>query len=139
MFQFKACQGPNFDDGALHVRTEGHDGEGFASYRTPSHADFLIAHSSVEGYFSWRNTVMGSWFIQVCWNCVALVYVSSQVLAAALTENGSTRDLETILTRVSKVVATMYESKSEHEEWNMKKQIPFVHSTLTAKVYMQPK
>ena len=39
--------------------------DSFASYRTPLHADFLLAHSTVAGYYSWRNTVQGSWFIQV--------------------------------------------------------------------------
>lgn len=114
------------DEGVVRVRREGHDGgDGFASYRTPTHADFLLAHSSVEGYFSWRNTVQGSWFIQV--------------LGAALTANGSSRDLDSILTRVAKVVAKEYVSNSRHEQWNLKKQIPFVYSTLTAKVHFPPK
>jgi len=125
LFFLQACQGSKLDDGVARKRREGHDGDGFASYRTPTHADFLLAHSSVEGYFSWRNTVQGSWFIQV--------------LAAALTANGSTADLDSILTRVAKVVATEYETKNKHEEWNMKKQIPFVYSTLTSKVYFPPK
>ena len=28
------------------------------------HADFLISHSTITGYYSWRNTAAGSWFIQ---------------------------------------------------------------------------
>ena len=28
------------------------------------HADFLISHSTISGYYSWRNTAAGSWFIQ---------------------------------------------------------------------------
>lgn len=125
LFFIQACQGSKMDDGIVRVRREGHDGDGFASYRTPTHADFLLAHSSVEGYFSWRNTVQGSWFIQV--------------LGAALTANAATHDLDSIMTRVAKVVATEYISNSKHEEWNEKKQIPFVYSTLTAKVYFPPK
>ena len=129
-------------DGWWHTphKREGHDGDGFASYRTPTHADFLLAHSSVEGYFSWRNTVQGSWFIQV-----GKVYMyqnhslSHQVLGAALTANAATQDLDSILTRVARVVATEYVSNSKYEEWNQKKQIPFVYSTLTKKVYIQPK
>lgn len=39
--------------------------DSFASYKMPIHADFLIAHSTVSGYFSWRNTMMGSWYMQV--------------------------------------------------------------------------
>lgn len=30
----------------------------------PSDADFLIARSSIKGYYSFRHTVKGSWFIQ---------------------------------------------------------------------------
>jgi hypothetical protein len=43
------------------------------------------------------------------------------------------------MTRVAKVVATEYISNSKYEQWNEKKQIPFVYSTLTAKVYFPPK
>ena len=134
----KACQGSKMDDGVVRVRREGHDGDGFASYRTPTHADFLVAHSSVEGYYAWRNTVQGSWFIQVLQTSGHL-YSSVQVLGAALTANAKTRDLETILTRVAKVVSTEYISNSKYEQWNEKKQIPFVYSTLTKRVFFTPK
>lgn len=30
--------------------------DSFASYRTPLHADFLLAHSTVAGYYRWRKT-----------------------------------------------------------------------------------
>ena len=62
-----------------------------------------------------------------------------QVLGAALTANAATHDLDSIMTRVAKVVATEYISNSKYEQWNEKKQIPFVYSTLTAKVYFSPK
>ena len=63
----QACQGSQIDHGVTveekkKSRTET---DGFASYRTPLHSDFMIAHSTVAGYYSWRNTVQGSWFIQV--------------------------------------------------------------------------
>ena len=32
--------------------------------KIPMEADFLIAYSTIAGYFSWRNSVKGSWFIQ---------------------------------------------------------------------------
>ncbi len=34
------------------------------SYKIPSHADFLIAYSTIPGFYSWRNTQNGSWFVQ---------------------------------------------------------------------------
>ena len=53
--------------------------------------------------------------------------LSYQVLGAALTANATTQDLDSILTRVARVVATEYVSNnSKNEEWNQKKQIPFV-------------
>ena len=30
----------------------------------PAEADFLYAYSTVPGYYSWRNSAKGSWFIQ---------------------------------------------------------------------------
>lgn len=32
--------------------------------KIPMEADFLIAYSTISGYYSWRNSVNGSWFIQ---------------------------------------------------------------------------
>ena len=68
-----------------------------------------------------------------------MLHISIQVLGAALTANAATHDLDSIMTRVAKVVATEYISNSKYEQWNEKKQIPFVYSTLTAKVYFPPK
>lgn len=126
MFFLQACQGSKVDHGvavkASHGRTST---DSFASYRTPLHADFLLAHSTVAGYYSWRNTVQGSWFIQV--------------LGSALLTNYADQDVLTILSKVAKVVATEYESNSSRAEFNNKKQIPFIYSTLTNKLFIQPK
>jgi hypothetical protein len=51
------------DEGVTVHETET-DG-GFASYKVPIHSDFLVAHSTVDGFYSWRNTAQGSWYIQV--------------------------------------------------------------------------
>lgn len=59
----QACQGTNMDEGVQVHETET-DG-GFASYKVPIHSDFLVAHSTVDGFYSWRNTAQGSWYIQV--------------------------------------------------------------------------
>ena len=29
------------------------------SYKIPAHADFLIAYSTIPGFYSWRNTTAG--------------------------------------------------------------------------------
>ena len=66
LFFIQACQGSKMDHGVPVKANMGRTStDSFASYRTPLHADFLLAHSTVAGYYSWRNTVQGSWFIQV--------------------------------------------------------------------------
>ena len=55
----------------------------------PGHTDFVIAHSTVAGFYSWRNTVQGSWYIQAM----------TKVLAKERQE----RDLLSMLTNVNKV------------------------------------
>ena len=70
MMFIQACQGNNMDPGTtvkttITTSSSRTSTDSFASYRTPLHADFLLAHSTVAGYYSWRNTVQGSWFIQV--------------------------------------------------------------------------
>jgi len=64
--------------------------------------------------------MQGSWFIQV--------------LGPALLTNCQDHDILTILSKVAKVVATEYESNSSRTEFNNKKQIPFIYSTLTNKL-----
>ena len=85
------------------------------------HSDFLIAHSTVSGYYSWRNTVNGSWFIQ------ALASVMADYA-------GQKRDLLTLLTITSKRVAIDYESASSRKEYSGKKQTPYFYSTLRYKL-----
>lgn len=50
MFFIQACQGDNLDKGVTLSRTET-DGQPGHSYRIPSHADFLIAYSTIPGIF----------------------------------------------------------------------------------------
>jgi len=129
LFFIQACQGSQLDHGVA-VKIDEADGgrtetDGFASYRTPLYSDFLIAHSTVNGFYSWRNTVQGSWFIQV--------------LGAALLVNSYKYDLVTILTKVGRVIAREYESNSSYKDFNQKKQMPFIYSTLTNKLYLKQK
>ena len=63
----------------------------------PVEADFLFAHSTVAGYYSWRNSSNGSWFIQS--------------VAKVLRENADHMDLLKMLTRVNSMVSE-FESRS---------------------------
>ena len=55
----------------------------------PGHTDFVIAHSTVAGFYSWRNTVQGSWYMQA--------------LTRVFAKERQERDLLSMLTNVNKV------------------------------------
>jgi len=124
-FFMQACQGNQRDEG-IPITTQT-DAGGFASYKVPMHADFLISHSTITGYYSWRNTAAGSWFIQ------SLVHILENK------SNVSNQDVLSLLTLVNRRITKEYESNSSRSEFNHKKQTPFFYSTLTLKVFWDPK
>ncbi|XP_050304445.1 caspase-1-like [Anthonomus grandis grandis] len=122
MFFLQACQGDKLDGGvnlrSNLGRTET-DGEvHHNSYKIPAQADFLIVYSTVKGYYSWRNTTKGSWFIQA--------------LCEELRHRAHHSDLLTILTFVSQRVALDFESNvPDNQSMHRQKQIPCIMSMLT--------
>ncbi|KAJ0180413.1 hypothetical protein K1T71_003817 [Dendrolimus kikuchii] len=118
LFFIQACQGDKLDGGiTLSNRTET-DGSSSASYRIPIHADFLIVFSTVPGYYSWRNTTRGSWFMQAL--CEELRYC------------GMERDILTLLTFVCQRVALDFESNTPDVlPMHQQKQVPCITSMLT--------
>jgi len=120
LFFIQACRGSMVDPGVPVDETDGYT----MSYLIPIQADFLIAFSTQEGYFSWRNPEKGSWFIQA--------------LCEELRLHGRTRDLMTLLTFVCRRVAIDYHSNvPKNEEMDLKKQIPSITSMLTRLVYFR--
>ncbi|XP_059622218.1 caspase-like isoform X2 [Phlebotomus argentipes] len=120
LFFIQACQGDRLDGGVtLMQRTETDSGSvSSMSYRIPTHADFLIAYSTIPGFYSWRNTTKGSWFIQS--------------LCTELSANGTKYDLLTLLTFVCQRVALDFESNTpDCETMHQQKQIPCVTTMLT--------
>lgn len=71
LFFIQACRGRKFQN---VVRVQADDPEGAESelevdaermeVSIPADSDFLIARSTIDRYFSFRNIVTGSWFIQ---------------------------------------------------------------------------
>ncbi|CAG2111413.1 unnamed protein product [Medioppia subpectinata] len=126
IFFIQACQGDRLDAGvavrrSLDVTDSGHD-----FYRIPNYADFLIAYSTVPGFYSWRNTTQGSWFIQA--------------LTQVLGKHSANLDLLTMMTIVSRLVAYDFESCVPGDPtFHQKKQIPCVTSMLTRLIYFIPK
>ncbi|XP_050517770.1 caspase-1-like isoform X1 [Diabrotica virgifera virgifera] len=116
IFFLQACRGRQFDSGIILKKTET-DGEQ-TSYKIPVEADFLIVYSTAIGYFSWRNPVKGSWFIQS--------------LCDELKKKAFELDLLSILTFVSKRVALDCESNvPDIPSMHQQKQVPCIVSMLT--------
>jgi len=125
MFLIQACQGDQLDQGLKMVQNTQTDA-GAQTYKIPVHADFLIAYSTIPGFYSWRNTTAGSWFVQ------ALCYV--------LQREGNSRDFLSILTRVSRRVAFDFQSNVPGDfVMHEKKQIPCVTSMLTRDIIFNKK
>ena len=87
--------------------------------------EIITLISIYTGYFSWRNSTKGSWFIQA--------------LCKMLQEHGKSRDFLWILTRVAHTVAYDFESNASKEFMNKKKQVPQVVSMLTKDLYFKSK
>lgn len=126
IFFIQACRGKKVDDGVEVADAVGEDEEAMDESvemrRIPTEADFIMAYSVVPGYFSWRNSVKGSWFMQAIYDVFMTKCKDGKHLWQKL-------DLVKLLTRVNKKVAFEFESNSSH--MNMKKQIPCITSMLT--------
>ena len=77
------------------------------------------------GFYSWRNTISGSWFVQA--------------LSEVLMKHAQNLDLLTMMTRVNQIVANKFQSNTSNPNMNEKKQIPCVTSMLTKEVYFKSK
>ncbi|KAM7419504.1 hypothetical protein PAMA_016562 [Pampus argenteus] len=118
LFFIQACRGTDLDAG---IETDsGEDG----TTKIPVEADFLYAFSTAPGYYSWRNTMTGSWFIQS--------------LCDMMNKYGKEMELQHIMTRVNHKVAVEFESVSNSFGFHAKKQIPCIVSMLTKEMYFTP-
>uniref|UniRef100_A0A8C9X8Y4 Caspase-3 n=1 Tax=Sander lucioperca TaxID=283035 RepID=A0A8C9X8Y4_SANLU len=75
-------------------------------------------------YYSWRNTMTGSWFMQS--------------LCDMISKYGKEVELQHIMTRVNHKVAVEFESVSNSPGFHAKKQIPCIVSMLTKEMYFSP-
>uniref|UniRef100_A0A3P8TED0 Caspase-3 n=2 Tax=Amphiprion percula TaxID=161767 RepID=A0A3P8TED0_AMPPE len=118
LFFIQACRGSTLDDGAL---LEADAVPEQTSEKIPVEADCLYAYSAAPGYYSWRNTSSGSWFIQS--------------LCEVLQEFSGKLELMQLMTRVNHKVALNFESASTIPGFSGKKQIPCIVSMLTKDFY----
>lgn len=133
VFIIQACQGDKTDEGFPMLtrsrmrRTLETDGVPFEPIKLQPilpQNDFLIAYATLPGYFSFRNTQNGSWFVQS--------------LCKEINERKSNYDFLKILTFATQTVAYDYESNSNTIELDQKKQVPCIVSMLT-KLLLFPK
>lgn len=120
LFFVQACRGTNLMEGIDSNPTEAN-----CVNKIPMEADFLIAYSTISGFYSWRNSSNGSWFIQS--------------LCQILNEYGATLELMKLLTYVNRRVAYYYESNTNDQVMNGKRQVPSIVSMLTKEVYFKSK
>lgn len=127
LFFVQACRGQKLDPGVrLVMNHQTETDSGCDSYKIPKMADFLIAFSTVEGYYSWRNPENGTWFVQS--------------LCRVLREHHENTDLLRMLTIVSRKVAVEHESYNNiRVDQHAQKQVPSISSTLIRDVFLKPK
>lgn len=140
IFVIQACQGSQTDDGILMKSKPIERNGSNASRRQESidayvdddldlhidsvklesilpQTDFLVAYATLPGFYSFRNTADGSWFIQA--------------FCDELNKRSKDCDILKILTRASQYVAYNKISYSDKPEFNSKKQIPCIATMLT--------
>ncbi|XP_012063639.1 PREDICTED: LOW QUALITY PROTEIN: caspase-1-like [Atta cephalotes] len=126
LFFIQACRGMQLDNGVTVFHKTDSIKSDTLKYSIPAYADILVAYSTYDGFFSWRNPNNGSWFIQA--------------LCEELDLHGRSRDLLTIMTFVNRRVAIEYQSYvPQNEKFHAKKQIPSIVSMLTRFVYFHDK
>lgn len=131
IFIIQACRGYQTDPG---VTVNVVDAKGKASesndqpeaeppiVKLPVEANFLFAYSTIPGYYSWRNGMNGSWFIQA--------------LSESLKDFGKSMEIRKLLTLVNKKVAQNFQSfNPDNKDFHKMKQIPCITSMLTKDLY----
>ncbi|KAH8863223.1 Caspase-3 [Schistosoma japonicum] len=118
LFFFQACRGVSFDKGVSTMVADA--GDDVIVHKLPVEADILVSYSTVPGYFAWRNSTTGSWYIQELCNALETDI-----------KNGNHTDIMTLLTVVARVVAYQYRSSTGQVEADNMKQMTSTVSTLT--------
>lgn len=101
LFFIQACRGTNKDSGMPFVDSDSYPVNRPIPLRLPRESDILIAHSTVDGFESYRHRESGSWFI-----CT---------LMEKLNEHAHDMHLMDILTLVNNAIAE-YLTPSGHKQ-----------------------
>ncbi|KAJ7396920.1 caspase 6 [Pitangus sulphuratus] len=131
IFIIQACRGDKHDDAVIAYdstdSSTGNETEVDAAgvYTLPAGADFIMCYSVAQGYYSHRDTLNGSWYIQD--------------LCETLRKHGSSLEFTELLTVVNRKVSYRKVDVCRDNNAIGKKQIPCFASMLTKKLYFHPK
>uniref|UniRef100_A0A3Q4H168 Caspase-6 n=1 Tax=Neolamprologus brichardi TaxID=32507 RepID=A0A3Q4H168_NEOBR len=129
IFVIQACRGEKHDDPVTPADAVDSKVEVFvdasAIHTLPAGADFIMCYSVAEGYYSHRETINGSWYIQD--------------LCELLQKHGDTLEFTELLTLVNRKVSMRSVLRARDLHAIGKKQVPCFASMLTKKLYFRPK
>ncbi|XP_057700114.1 caspase-6-like [Corythoichthys intestinalis] len=132
IFIWQACRGDVHDEPVLvcdavdsEIKTNEVVTDASAVHTLPAGADFIMCYSVAEGYYSHRETLNGSWYIQD--------------LCELLKKYGDSLEFTELLTLVNRTVAARSVQASKDKDSIGKKQVPCFASMLTKKLYFRPK
>ncbi|XP_040274297.1 caspase-6 isoform X1 [Bufo bufo] len=135
IFIIQACRGAQHDEPVMATdRTDSREDipetnitevDAASVYTLPAGADFIMCYSVAEGYYSHRETINGSWYIQD--------------LCDALKKYGKELEFTELLTLVNRKVSLRSVENCLDQNAIGKKQVPCFASMLTKKLYLRPK
>ncbi|XP_021381153.1 caspase-6 isoform X2 [Lonchura striata] len=133
IFIIQACRGDKHDDPVIaHDSADGSESpdnetevDTAGVYTLPAGADFIMCYSVAQGYYSHRDPINGSWYIQD--------------LCETLRKHGSSLEFAELLTVVNRKVSCRRVHMCKDIKAIGKKQIPCFASMLTKKLYFHPK
>ncbi|CAB1327317.1 unnamed protein product [Coregonus sp. 'balchen'] len=132
IFILQACRGEKHDEPVTpmdvvdsEVKTNEVVVDAGVVYTLPAGADFIMCYSVAEGYYSHRETINGSWYIQD--------------LCGAVCKFGDSLEFTELLTLVNRKVSMRSVGNCNDRTAIGKKQVPCFASMLTKKLYFRPK
>ncbi|KAM8880402.1 caspase-6-like isoform 2-T2 [Spinachia spinachia] len=132
IFVLQACRGDKHDDPVTacdavdsELKTNEVVVDASVLHTLPAGADFIMCYSVAEGYYSHRETINGSWYIQD--------------LCDLLQRYGDSHEFTEVLTLVNRKVSMRSVGNCSDRSAIGKKQVPCFASMLTKKLYFRPK
>lgn len=132
IFVIQACRGDKHDDPVTvcdavdsDLKTNEVVVDAAAVHTLPAGADFIMCYSVAEGYYSHRETINGSWYVQD--------------LCEMLRRFGDSLEFTELLTLVNRKVSMRTVMNANDRSMIGKKQVPCFASMLTKKLYFRSK